>query len=237
MSFSTIRIVRPVISKTVSRLALGACVAAITALPAAAQPLVVQADHFQNGGMIPAKYASCVLASEGHMGQGANISPGISWSAGPPGTKSYAVILTDTDVPAEHRDMANKPGETLTAAVARKTFYHWVLVDIPADVTSIAEGSATQGTPGLNDFTAASAKNGTATGRHFGYHGPCPPWNDEIVHHYHFTVYALSVARLDLGAAFNGPEALAAMKGEILAQGQELGLYTTNPAMGAKIQN
>ena len=54
-------------------------------------------------------------------------------------------------------------------------------------------------------------------------------------HHYHFTVYALSVAKLDLDAKFDGAAALAAMDGKILAQGTRLGVYTTNPAKGAKI--
>jgi len=56
----------------------------------------------------------------------------------------------------------------------------------------------------------------------------------DIVHHYHFTVYALSVKSLDLPKDFDGPAAQDAMKGKILAQGEELGLYTQNPAKDAK---
>ena len=90
---------------------------------------------------------------------------------------------------------------------------------------------------GINDYTGVFANNDAMMGTYFGYDGPCPPWNDEVVHNYHFTVYALSVAKLDLGADFNGAAAIAAMQGKILAQGEALGLYTTNPAEGAKIPN
>lgn len=54
------------------------------------------------------------------------------------------------------------------------------------------------------------------------------------MHRYHFTVYALSVKSLDLPKDFDGPAAQDAMKGKILAQGEELGLYTQNPGKGAK---
>lgn len=229
-------------------LTLGACLA-IAATTASAAALKVHVDHFRNGGRMPTKFAFCVPAAQGHMGAGPNINPSISWTKGPRGTKSYAVILTDTDSPAEHRELMNKEGATLTAAVKRQTFYHWVLVDIPANVRSIAEGAVSKervvhgkpasassvGVPGLNMYTVVFAGNDAMKGNYFGYDGPCPPWNDEDLHHYHFTVYALSVAKLDLGADFDGPAALAAMKGKILAQGQETGLYTTNPAKGAKV--
>jgi phosphatidylethanolamine-binding protein (PEBP) family uncharacterized protein len=64
---------------------------------------------------------------------------------------------------------------------------------------------------------------------------PCPPWNDDVVHDYHFTVYALSVKSLDLPKDFDGAAALAAMKGKILAQGVVIGNYSQNPAKGAKV--
>ena len=66
-------------------------------------------------------------------------------------------------------------------------------------------------------------------GDYGGYDGPCPPWNDEIVHHYHFTVYALDVATLGLSGRFGGPEALKAMQGHILDQASWIGKYSLNP--------
>jgi hypothetical protein len=72
-------------------------------------------------------------------------------------------------------------------------------------------------------------------GQYFGYDGPCPPWNDEIVHHYHFTVYALNVASLNLPAGFAAADAMAAMNGVVLAKGDVVGLYAQNPAVIAKM--
>src|SRR5690606_29409386 len=65
------------------------------------------------------------------------------------------------------------------------------------------------------------------------YDGPCPPWNDSIVHHYHFTVYALDVETLGLQGKFGGPAALAAMEGHILAKGSVVGKYSLNPDVPA----
>lgn len=214
-----------------------------------ARSLKVSVDSFKNGGTIPNKYAFCVPAAQGHTTGGPDISPGISWSKGPRGTQSYAIILYDTDSPAEHRELMNKEGVTMTAAIKRHDFYHWVLVDIPAAVTSLKEGEdskarvvhgkpatpAPVGVRGLNDYTKVTVSNDAMKGSYYGYDGPCPPWNDEIVHHYHFTVYALSVKSLGLPGGFDATAALDAMKGEILAQGEELGLYTQNPAKGAKV--
>src|SRR5947207_2160990 len=115
--------------------------AALVATPVSAQALKVSVDSFKNGEMIPGKYTFCVPAAQGHTTGGPNISPSISWSKGPAGTKSYAIILHDTDAPAEQREKMNKEGETLTSAVPRRSFFHWVLVDIPASVTSLAEGA------------------------------------------------------------------------------------------------
>jgi Raf kinase inhibitor-like YbhB/YbcL family protein len=223
---------------------------ALASPPAAARALKVSVDGFKSGGMIPTKYAFCAAAAQGHTTGGANISPRIAWSKGPSGTKSYAIILYDTDSPAAEREKINKEGETLTAAVPRQKFFHWVLVDIPPNVTSLPEGAESNarvlhgkpatpskfGVRGLNDYTKVTASNDAMKGQYFGYDGPCPPWNDENVHHYHFTVYALSVKTLDLPSDFDAPAALAAMKGKVLAEGRELSLYTQNPAKGATVQ-
>jgi Raf kinase inhibitor-like YbhB/YbcL family protein len=62
-----------------------------------------------------------------------------------------------------------------------------------------------------------------------GYFGPCPPRNDTLVHHYHFTVYALDVAGLGLLGTFGGAEVMQAMQGHVLAKGEVVGLSTLNP--------
>ena len=219
----------------------------LAATPASAATLKVHVDSIKSGGMLANKYAFCAPAAQGHTTAGQDINPSVSWSKGPRGTKSYAIILYDTDSPAEHRELMNKEGVTMTADIKRHDYYHWVLVDIPGNVTSIKEGAdssarvahgkpatSTVGVKGLNSYTVVLAGNDAMKGQYYGYDGPCPPWNDDVVHHYHFTVYALSVKSLDLPKDFDAPAAQAAMKGKILAQGDFLGLYTQNPAKGAK---
>jgi Raf kinase inhibitor-like YbhB/YbcL family protein len=227
---------------------VAAGVAALTAMPASAATLKVKVDDIKNGGMLANKYAFCAPAAQGHTMPGTDINPSISWSKGPSGTKSYAVILSDSDSPAEHREMMNKEGVTMTADIKRHDYFHWVLADIPPSVTSIKEGAdsnarvahgkpatpSAAGLKGLNTYTVVLAANDAMKGQYYGYDGPCPPWNDDVVHHYHFTVYALSVSSLGLPKDFDAPGALDAMKGKILAQGELLGLFTQNPAKGAK---
>lgn len=65
-------------------------------------------------------------------------------------------------------------------------------------------------------------------GHYGGYDGPCPPWNDTLVHHYHFTIYALDVEKLDLSGPFTGADALSAMEGHVLGQASHMGSYTMN---------
>jgi Raf kinase inhibitor-like YbhB/YbcL family protein len=220
----------------------------VTAAPAAARTLKVHVDSIKNGDALANKFAFCAPAAQGHTTLGGDINPSISWSKGPRGTKSYAIILYDPQSPAEHREMMNKEGVTMGADIKRHNFYHWVLVDIPKDVTSIKEGADSNarvvhgkpatpsavGVKGLNDYTKVTASNDAMKGQYYGYDGPCPPWNDDLVHNYHFTVYALSVSSLDLPKDFDADAAQAAMKDKILAQGEAVGLYTQNPTKGAK---
>jgi len=229
--------------------ALGlACLAASVAL--AAPRLTVRVGDLPPGAMLPPSYAGCVAKAAGHMGFGPDINPAVSWSPGPPGTRSYVLTLSDPDSPAAHRERMNKDGMVLTPDVKRHVFFHWVLIDVPPDVTSIAAGAASHGlvargktaemapagTSGENDYTMAFAKNPAMAGIYRGYDGPCPPWNDEVVHRYVFTVYALSVGKLAVAPDFDGRAALAAMRGKILAQGSVTELYTTNPAKGAVVE-
>ncbi|SVE20694.1 uncharacterized protein METZ01_LOCUS473548 [marine metagenome] len=75
------------------------------------------------------------------------------------------------------------------------------------------------------------ATNPDMAGDYGGYDGPCPPWNDELLHHYEFQVYALDVESLGLddNGDFRGPDVMAAMQGHILAKGKIVGTYTQNP--------
>ena len=218
--------------------------------PAGSHRLGVRVDSVKYGHMVPSEYAFCTADGHGGAAAAADKSPRISWSKGPAGTKSYAVVVYDTDSPAEHRELMNQKGKTLTAAVKRKIFFHMVLVDIPATVTALPEGAASNeraihgkpataikvGVAGASSYTQAFAANDALKGTYYGYDGPCSPWNDENTHHYHFTVYALSVPSLGLHGDFGGKAAVAAMKGKVLAQGQLLGVYSTNPAVIPKLK-
>lgn len=116
-------------------------------------------------------------------------------------------------------------------------FTHWVLAVIPVSMTGIAEGADGDGLPqgglplqrtdhgrrGQNGF-AAFLKDGP----YGGYMGACPPWNDERVHRYRITVYALDVEKLDLPNAFTRADLLAAAKGHIVSSGAAELRYTIN---------
>lgn len=214
----------------VAFLALSLAPAAFAAEPAA---LKVTLKGIQAGKPIPAKYAFCKPDAKKRTVDGGNVSPGISWSKGPEGTKSYVIIMHDPDVPTVFDD-ANKEGKTLPATMPRQNFYHWVLVDIPADRTSLAEGQDSDkvkkpgkpagvmeyGTRGVNDY-------GKFMGGMFGgYDGPCPPWNDERLHHYTFTVYALNVANLGIAGNFGAHDVERLLTGRTLAKGSVMATYT-----------
>ena len=65
---------------------------------------------------------------------------------------------------------------------------------------------------GINDYTMWFASDENMRGDYYGYDGPCPPWNDSIVHHYVFTVYAVDLAQLPVNGTFRGPDVLNAMR-------------------------
>lgn len=220
------------------------CILLLTlVLPAAALAqgtLHVEVPGVKSGARFPDAYTFCRPAPTGHVAMSKDESPPVRWSAGPHGTKSYAIVLKDPDVPADTKN-ANKEGETLPASAARVDFYHWLLVDIPANVTHLPAGADSQGiTPhgkpagqtkngvrGVNDYGGFMASNPQMAGTYAGYDGPCPPWNDERVHDYALTVYALDVPRLDLPAGFNGKQLEAALDGHVLAKGSVMLTYST----------
>ncbi len=207
----------------------------------------VTSNRFTDGQQIPGEFAFCIADPEHHVCLGANRNPPLAWSGAPVGTLSFAVICHDPDVPSQGDDV-NQEGRIVPAALPRVDFFHWVLVDLPPTVNGIREGEFSdevtprgKGGPhaahgarqGINDYTGWFAGDNDMRGDYFGYDGPCPPWNDEIVHHYHFTVFALDVARLAVEGTFTGQQARAAMEGHILAQASIVGSYTLNPALFA----
>jgi Raf kinase inhibitor-like YbhB/YbcL family protein len=211
---------------------------------ATAAALKVTVDNTANGKALPGQYAFCVPAQQGHVTLGANKNPKVSWSGAPKSTKSFVVIAVDPDVPTVAKDV-NKEGKTIAKTLTRQNFYHWVLVDIPPTVTAIDEsadsdkvtphgkppGPASVGVRGINDYTKWFASDDQMKGNYGGYDGPCPPWNDTIVHHYHFKVYALDVPTLKINGTIDGPSVAKAIKSHVLAKGESVGTYVLNPAM------
>lgn len=200
---------------------------------------------FADGGPIPGAFAFCVIDPATHVKLSENLNPDLRWSDLPAGTKSLALICHDPDVPSRGDDV-NKEGRTVPSSLPRVEFFHWTLVDLPADTGPIARGEFSRGvTPrgksgpaaargarqGINDYTGWFSGDKDMAGNYFGYDGPCPPWNDQLLHHYVFTLYALDVPKLSLAATFTGPDARKSMAGHILAQAKLTGVYTLNPAV------
>jgi len=202
-------------------------------------------QSFSDQGRMPARNAFGKIDPQMHVALSDNANPHLRWEGAPAGTRSYVVICHDVDVPSRPDDV-NQEGRAIPADLPRVDFFHWVLVDIPADTHEIAEGAYSHGittrgkggpiTPfdtrqGINDYTSWFASDRDMSGDYFGYDGPCPPWNDSILHRYVFTVYALDVERLEVEGRFSGPDVIAAMQGHILAKAHITGIYTLTPAL------
>ncbi len=143
---------------------------------------------FAEGEPIPKNYA----------GDGGNQSPPLKWSGAPSGAKSFALIADDPDAPT-------------------KTWVHWVIWNVPADVRELGEGVPTDAR--LPD----GARQGKNDGGGVGYGGPAPPAGN--AHHYYFKLFALDAA-LDLkeGTATKA-DLEQAMKGYVIGHGQLMGTY------------
>ncbi|MEO6919200.1 MAG: YbhB/YbcL family Raf kinase inhibitor-like protein [Collimonas sp.] len=206
-------------------------------------------NSFKDGAYIPGEFAFAVAHPETHITLSSNRNPHLAWEQLPVATQSLVLICHDPDVPSRGDDV-NQEGMTVPADLPRVDFFHWLLLDLPPGTTSIAAGAFSDGiTPhgkpgpevqnsplpgvrhGLNDYTGWFAGDAAMSGDYFGYDGPCPPWNDEIVHRYIFTLYALSIPRLAVTGKFTGAQVQAAMHGHILAEEAIVGLYTLNPAL------
>ena len=155
--------------------------------------LTVSSSLFEEGGMIP---SSAVHSYAG----GGNRSPDLSWKDAPPGTASFALTCYDPDAPTE------------------VGFVHWILFNIPREITSLPEGAGTAG--------------GNPSGSILGYtdwgnneYGGCAPPPGDPPHHYLFTVYALDVPKLELGSSTTYAFLRFSLRGHILAEGTRTGLF------------
>lgn len=202
-------------------------------------------NSIQDGQTIAGDFAFCLPDPAHHVCLGKNLNPQLAWSDVPAGTQSFVVICHDPDVPSKGDDV-NQEGRTVPAALPRVDFFHWVLIDLPAELREIKQGEFCKGiTPrgksgpaalhgarqGINDYTGWFASDHDMNGDYYGYDGPCPPWNDELLHHYVFTVFALDVARLPLEGKFTGAEVRLAMQGHVLGEASLTGSYSLNPTL------
>ena len=188
---------------------------------------------FEHRGPIPAR---CAYAHPGtELALAPNLNPQLAWEVPPPGTRSFALLCVDPDVPVRFDD-ANQPGRTVSADMPRRDFVHWVLLDIPSELCELAEGSCARASGGKGK-SDPPGPHGTVQGvndygpGYLGYDGPCPPWNDERVHRYFFRLFALDVASLGLDRSCSAAQALRAMQGHVLAETAVHGTYTRNPTL------
>ena len=96
-------------------------------------------DSFRDGERIPEEFAFGKIDPKTHVTLSANRNPHLAWSGAPVGTKSFAVICHDPDVPSSGEDV-NQEGREVPSTLARVDFFHWVLVDVPGQAGSIAAG-------------------------------------------------------------------------------------------------
>jgi len=206
----------------------------------------LRSDDFRDMQPIPDELAFAKPGAGGEpIALSTNRNPHLAWSDVPEQTRSFALVCVDPDVPSVGDDV-NKPGHRVAASLPRVEFVHWLLVDIPRECRELAKASCSDGvvahgkaTPpgppgsqqGLNDYTGWFAGDPDMAGDYCGYDGPCPPWNDERMHHYEFHLYALDVASLGLPARFTLAQVRAAISTHVLAEAALTGTYSLNPAL------
>jgi len=197
-------------------------------------------DSFQPGQPIPGEFAMGLPD-----GFGGNRNPQLAWQGVPEGTRSFALLCIDPDVPTVP-ELVGRQDVEIPLDQPRGEFVHWAMVDIDAQLREIAAGSCSDGITakgkqqpsgpagarqGLNSYTQWFAGDAQMGGDYFGYDGPYPPFNDQRVHRYFFRLFALDVATLPLPARFGAGDVLRAVQGHVLAEAAVQGTYTLNPKL------
>ncbi|MGK5053295.1 YbhB/YbcL family Raf kinase inhibitor-like protein [Janthinobacterium sp. RB2P8] len=208
-------------------------------------------ETFRDGGLVPAEYAFAEIDPASRVRLAGNRNPHLAWDEVPNGTASLALFCIDPDAPQD-ASLVNRDDQALPLTAPRGDFYHWSLLDLPPAMRVIAAGEFSSGiTPrgkaagtgtglqlrqGLNDYTGWFAGDADMAGDYYGYDGPCPPWNDERIHHYIFRLYALDVPKLALPERFTGQQAHAAIYGHILDEAQLVVAYSLNPELALTLK-
>jgi Raf kinase inhibitor-like YbhB/YbcL family protein len=166
---------------------------------------ILTSSEIVEQGIIPAKYT---MDNPNQVG----VSPPLSWSDAPQGTKSFALALVDPDVPLEEEWFPAKD-MLKVGTLPGDLFVHWMVYDIPASATGMKEGEI-----------PAGAKELTNNSGMVGYFGMGPPAGHKA-HKYIFTLYALSVDKLGLSPDASYVDFTNAMKGKILAAASLTGYF------------
>ena len=160
----------------IAALVLSAC--GVTA--ANAQSMSLTSAEVKEGGTIANEQVF-----KGFGCTGNNVSPSLSWSGAPSGTKSFAVTIYDPDAPTG------------------SGWWHWVVFNLPASVTSLPKGAGDV----KSKLTPKGAIQSRTDFGSDGYGGPCPPPGDKP-HHYQITVFAVDVDKLPDAKDHNASAAL-----------------------------
>ena len=173
----------------------GGALSAQTAASAAGQ-FTLQSSDFSAGGTL-----ADAQVYKGFGCKGGNASPALSWRGAPAGTQSFALLVHDPDAP--------------TAS----GWWHWLVYNLPAASDSLPQDA---GDPRKGLLPAGAVQGRTDFGT-AAYGGPCPPPGKP--HHYHFRIYALKVAKLDLPADASPARVTASVHAQALASAELVGLY------------
>lgn len=150
--------------------------AVISSAAALAEPFKLTSEDIAHG-----KFMSKAQEFNGFGCSGEDLSPQLKWSGAPEGTKSFAITAYDPDAPTG------------------SGWWHWQIVNIPSKVTELVAGA---GSAKANLAPKGSSQIQNDYGIH-GFGGACPP-KGHGVHHYRFTVHALSVEKLSLPKGASG---------------------------------
>lgn len=183
------------------RLAMAALAATVAP---AAQPLSNEATGMERFTLTSADFSeggTIGMAQVFTECKGKNVSPALKWSGAPQGAQSFALLVHDPDAPTG------------------SGWWHWVVYNIPAGTTSLPAGA---GDPRKHLMPAGAVQGrndyGTA-----GYGGPCPPPGKP--HHYHFRLYALKVAKLEVPDDASAAAISFNVRAQALATAELTGLY------------
>jgi hypothetical protein len=152
--------------------------------------LSIASGAFVEGGVIPDR----------HTCEGEDIAPPLTWSGVPAAAQSLVLIVDDPDAPDPE--------------APKMTWVHWILYNIPADVSGLTEGVTAERLPG-------GTQEGLNDWKRTGYGGPCPPIGR---HRYFHKLYALDTVLQDMGNPTKA-QLEAAMEGHVIARAQLVGTY------------